>query len=157
MTKHVIFAILALAAGLTALAAEPADSVTIADRINAAGQSAVHQPRKLNERLVREARESHPAEESAKAATSTGGYRIQVFSGNNARTSKGEAGGRAAKISAQFPEYETYVTYDAPYWRLKVGDFPSYEEARAALGILKEAFPAYSREMRLVRDRIKTN
>lgn len=153
-----LFSILLLATAtvIAAGAAEATDSTTIADRINAAGQSTIVQPARLNARLVAtRAAAEVSADDAHQAAAPTGGYRIQVFSGNNARTSKGEAGARAAKISAQFPEHATYVTYDAPYWRLRVGDFRTYEDARGVLSMMKSAFPAYAREMRLVRDRIK--
>lgn len=143
-----------LAAALTA-------ATTIADHINASGVATVSQPAKLNARLApaggnvadseASAGESAAAEKPAKA---TGGYRIQLYSGNNARTAKNEAANRAALVDSQFPEYATYIKYDAPYWRLKAGDFRSYEDASAALSRLKAAMPAYAREMRVVRDRI---
>lgn len=86
-----------------------------------------------------------------------GGYRIQVFSDNNARTAKSEARQRARNISSRFPEYQTYVVYSSPYWRLRVGNFRTMEEANNAADQVKEAFPAYSREIRVVRDRIVVN
>ena len=39
-------------------------------------------------------------------------------------------------------------------WRLRVGDFRSYEEAGNALIQLKKEFPQMAREMRVVRDKI---
>jgi len=149
----------AMAAGLSAQ--EPADTTvtttvtTIADHINASGVATVTQPAKLNARLVAVAAGKTKTDaETAAPARAVGGYRIQLFSGNNARTAKNEATRRAAAVDAQFPEYATYVNYDAPYWRLKVGDFRNYEEASAALSRLKAAMPSYAREMRVVRDRI---
>ncbi len=53
-----------------------------------------------------------------------------------------------------FPELETYVTFTSPFWRLRVGDFRSYEEAGNALIQLKKEFPQMAREMRVVRDKI---
>lgn len=126
---------------------------TIADRINASGKASISQPELLNARLVARVAAEEPAEKPA-TATTTGGYRIQVYSGNNARIAKNEAENRAAMIRGQFPDIAAYVIYDAPYWRLRAGDFSTYEEAAAALGDLKRAFPSFAREMRLVRDRI---
>ncbi len=143
------------ATAAAAFCAEPADSTTIADCINASAKSKVIQPEKLNARLVRNGAHADGADKDAVAPTPTGGYRIQVYSGNNARTSKNEAQARASKISSRFPEHATYVSYDAPYWRLRVGDFRNYDDARAAMGMLKKEYPSYAREMRLVRDRIK--
>lgn len=154
--KRLLLILTAIAAtAAAAFCTEPADSTTIADRINASAASRVIQPEKLNARLVRSGSHSDGGDKDATAAAPTGGYRIQVYSGNNARTSKNEAQARASKISSRFPEHATYVNYDAPYWRLRVGDFRNYEDARAAMGMLKKEYPAYAREMRLVRDRIK--
>ena len=139
-----------------ALAAEPADSLGIIGRLAENPQVTVSQPEKLAARLL-PARSNASAESESGTATpaATGGYRIQVFSGNNPRSARAEAHSRAAAIGAEFPEWATYVTFDSPYWRLKVGDFRSYDDGRAALSLLKKHFPAYAKEMRLVRDRIK--
>ena len=48
----------------------------------------------------------------------------------------------------------TYIIYNSPFFRLRVGDFRSYEEANRALQDLKNAFPQFAREMRVVRDKI---
>jgi hypothetical protein len=49
----------------------------------------------------------------------------------------------------------TYVTSSAPFWRLKVGDFQTFQEARTILLELRKSFPSYGREMSVVKDRIK--
>lgn len=82
------------------------------------------------------------------------GYRVQVFSDNNTRTAKTEANSKQRIISSRFPQYQTYVMYTSPYWRLKVGDFRTQQEATAAADELRKAFPAYSKEIRVVRDRV---
>lgn len=147
--KHLISLIVLMCAALMGSAQ---DSLTIADRINASGKATVTQPEELNARLARHAGiDDAPA---AEAAAPAGGYRIQVFSGNNAATAKRDAESRAAAIRDRFPELATYVIYDAPYWRLRVGDFPSSDHAGTVLGEMKRAFPSFAREMRLVRDRI---
>ena len=46
-----------------------------------------------------------------------------------------------------FPELETSVTFTSPFWRLRVGDFRSYEEAGNALIQLKRGFPQMAREI----------
>lgn len=161
--KRLIYILALLLCSVTSYSQEPqeapevtADSVaavtppTIADHICASGHASVTQPDKLNLRLVRA--EEHEHSNAAHAAA--GGYRIQAFSGNNARTAKRDADNRAAAFAERYPEYATYVTFDAPYWRLKVGDFRTYEDAAAALSEFKHAFPSFAREMRLVRDRI---
>ncbi len=82
------------------------------------------------------------------------GYRVQVYSDNNARTAKGTARQRERAISGAFPQYDTYVTYASPYWRLRVGDFRSQYDAEKAAAEIKRVFPSYGREVRVVRDRV---
>lgn len=91
---------------------------------------------------------------TAAGTVKTAGYRIQVFSDNNARTAKSEARSKAQAISARLPQYSTYVVFQSPYWRLKVGDFLTRTEAENAADEIKKIFPAFSREVRVVKDRI---
>lgn len=86
--------------------------------------------------------------------TKSAGYRVQVFSDNNVRTAKSEARSKAQSIQTRFPQYRTYVVYQSPYWRLKVGDFPTRTEAENVADEIKKVFPAFSREVRVVKDRI---
>jgi len=89
-----------------------------------------------------------------KAKNSRIGYRVQVFSDNNARTAKNEARSKSRIITERFPEYPTYVIFSSPYWRLRVGDFKTQEEARDAADEIKKAFPSFGKEVHVVRDRI---
>lgn len=83
------------------------------------------------------------------------GFRTQVFSGNNQRKSKDEAFQKEREIKELFPEVSTYVTYNAPFWRLRVGDFRSHEEAYQMLRMLMDAFPAYKKEMYIVKEEVR--
>lgn len=86
--------------------------------------------------------------------TSRAGYRVQIFDDNNARTAKHEAQRHRAQVSQRFPEFRTYITFNSPYWRVKVGDFRTRSEAEAAMGAIRQAFPAMGSQLRIVRDRI---
>ena len=81
------------------------------------------------------------------------GYRIQIFSGNNHAASKTEAFQKEAAVKAAVPELTTYVRYSAPFWRLRLGDFLTYEEAYEMLLRFRKTF-AYGREMSIVREKI---
>lgn len=83
------------------------------------------------------------------------GFRTQVFSGNNQRKSKDEAFSKEKEIKELFPDVPTYVTYNAPFWKLRVGDFRSHEEAYHMMRQLMAAFPSYGKEMYIVREEIK--
>ncbi|NDV54848.1 SPOR domain-containing protein [Parabacteroides sp. 52] len=82
------------------------------------------------------------------------GFRTQVFSGNQ-RASKAEALEKEKEIKEVFPDVQTYVNYDAPFWRLRVGDFRTREEADLLLHQLRKAFPVYGKEMYIVPEEIK--
>ena len=160
MKKKCLLIVLSLF-GLFSLthAEEAADTLGIIGRIASNEQLSVNQPEKLAARLL-PVRNDGKAEDEADGETKTtptgnGGYRIQVFSGNNPRTSRSQAHSRSAAIKAEFPEWGTYVNFDSPYWRVKVGDFRTYEDAKAGLALLKNHFPGFAKEMRLVRDRIR--
>ena len=83
------------------------------------------------------------------------GYRTQVFSGNNQRASKDEAFSKEKEIKELFPDIPTYVSYTAPFWKLRIGDFRSHEEAYHMMRQLMAAFPKYGKEMYIVREEIK--
>lgn len=83
------------------------------------------------------------------------GYRAQVFSGNNQRSSKEEAFRKEREIHDAFPDLTTYVTYNAPFWKLRVGDFRTHEEAYQTMRKLMAAFPAYGKEMYIVREEVR--
>ncbi|HBK29311.1 MAG TPA: cell division protein [Parabacteroides sp.] len=83
------------------------------------------------------------------------GYRTQVFSGNNQRKSKEEAFRKEKEIKELFPDVPTYVTYNAPFWRLRVGDFRSHEEAYQMMRQLMDAFPGFAKEMYIVKEEVK--
>jgi len=95
---------------------------------------------------------SHTTQQSIQARGV--GYRIQAFSANNSNNGKVQAQQRARAIAMRFPQYRSYISYNAPSWRLRIGDFKSQEDAQKALQRVRAAFPAYGREMIIVRDRI---
>ncbi|MBR0494036.1 MAG: SPOR domain-containing protein [Muribaculaceae bacterium] len=82
------------------------------------------------------------------------GYRIQAYTDNNPRTAKAAAQRRARDIAMKFPQYRSYISYKAPAWRLRIGDFKTQREAQAALHRIKSVYPKFAREMVIVRDRI---
>lgn len=88
------------------------------------------------------------------AYITTRGYRIQIFSGNNQREAKNEAYSKEEQIKALFPLLDTYVTFQSPFWKLRVGNFRTSEEAHAKLRELKQAFPKW-KEMFIVREHVK--
>ena len=151
--KHLIAFLLAfIPALLTALPAAADDQAPdiVAHIIEADTTTVIQLPDGLDDRL----RYTEPVKEPVKAHNGMAGYRIQVFSDNNVRTAKNEARKKEMTVAARFPQYRTYRIYSAPYWRVRVGDFRTNADAEAAAQALRSAFPAFSREIRVVKDRI---
>lgn len=138
-------------------------TVTIVDHFTSTGGNTVVQPAALMQRLlpILEASEIEEADERRDTPVLSGsrpaGWRVQVFSDNNPRTAKAEASKKERLITAHFPQHQSYVRYNAPYWRLRIGDFRTQQEANALADELRKAFPSYSKEIRVVRDRISLN
>lgn len=66
-----------------------------------------------------------------------GGYRIQLFF-DSEKASVDEA---RSKFMALFPKVDTYVTYTAPNYFLKVGDFRTQLEAEKVKSTVDQQFP----------------
>ena len=81
------------------------------------------------------------------------GFRIQAYTDNNSNA-KAAAQKRARDIAMKFPQYRSYISYKAPSWRLRIGDFKTQREAQEALRRIKSVYPNFAREMVIVRDRI---
>jgi len=82
------------------------------------------------------------------------GFRIQVFMSNNSRTGRSEATHKGNLIREMFPDKATYITYEAPNWKLLAGDFLSREEAEIFKQQLRKAFPDFGKEMYTISDKI---
>lgn len=82
------------------------------------------------------------------------GYRIQAFSGNQ-KQSRAEAESRAREIKSLYPKISADVSYKAPVWRLRIGDFRTHEEATNFMNDLKRKSSYLGNEMNIVTDEIK--
>ena len=159
MTRNSLLFIVALVWGGTTVgrvqaqvAVSDTSIVQYLERPETGGKVKVVQPAELAKRVSRA--EGVIKYDGNKGYAQSSGFRIQVFSDNNYRTAKNNALYKEGLIKEAFPEMETYVTFTSPFWRLRVGDFRSYEEASNALRELKREFPQMAREMRVVRDKI---
>lgn len=82
-------------------------------------------------------------------------YRVQVFSDNHGERSRSEGERKKFAVQRRFPDYPVALGWDSPYWKVKVGIFSSHAEATEAAARIKKAFPAYAREIHVIRDRVK--
>ncbi|MDR2146891.1 MAG: SPOR domain-containing protein [Tannerella sp.] len=85
----------------------------------------------------------------------TKGYRVQVYSGNDQRKSKDHAFYMQDQLRKTYSDIQTYVTYNAPFWKLHVGNYRSYEEASEMLRKLRQDFPQIRNEIYIVEDEIR--
>lgn len=82
------------------------------------------------------------------------GYRVQVFSSNLQRTAKTEAYKIEQELSDAFPEYNVYVSYSAPFWKVRIGDFRTMQEAQALRTEISKQFLTLRNYTYTVRDQI---
>ena len=83
------------------------------------------------------------------------GFRIQVFMGSKLGVARNEATSKQNAIRELFPNLSTYLSYDAPNWKLLAGDFTNREEANIIKQQLQRAFPEFGQEMYIVVSPIK--
>ena len=155
MTARSLFTLLFLAACGTFTAQAQAYSIdtTIVQSLGRSLDGArvvLHQDSALDVRL---SRNSGTLKVDKDGNIATQGYRIQLFS-DNRRNSREEAELRSDVVAQDMPQIPIYVTYLSPFWRLRVGDYRTFEEANAQMQQLKKKFPKYSVEMRIVKDEI---
>lgn len=64
------------------------------------------------------------------------GFRVQVISTNK----RNEATEMKAKVMQLYPDYRTYLDYQAPYFKVRVGDFKNRDEAADLRDKLSSSF-----------------
>ena len=133
------------------------DSIVDALMRNVPGRGTVtiHQSPAIRQMIGRPMDSDRTEEVNGRKYLVSAGYRIQIFSGNNQRSSKDEAFGKEQQIKNQFSDVPTYVSYTAPFWRLRVGDYLSYEEAFRMMQKLVGAFPSFRKEMFITKEEIR--
>ena len=65
------------------------------------------------------------------------GYRIQVFWGGDKRADQQKAQQMANRARGICPNLNTYVEFESPHWRTRVGDFKEHEDAEKYLSKLR--------------------
>ncbi len=69
------------------------------------------------------------------------GYRIQIafYTGNKGRD---EAYKTKSDLVTQYPDYNSYIVFLQPYFKVRIGDFFTKSDALKALEIIKETYPS---------------
>ena len=86
--------------------------------------------------LVKKQSDVNYAVRKANARTARG-YRLLVVNTNK----RDEAISAKTKVYTNFPELEAYLVYQTPYFKLKVGNFRTREEAREYQKLIAPHFP----------------
>jgi len=105
----------------------------------------IHQDKRI-EKIV--------ADNTAGSGAITHGYRVQVFSSNAQRTAKDEAFAIERRLREAFPDLGIYVSYSSPFWKVRVGNFQTSNEARQFSEEILALFPRLKSTTYTVRDRI---
>ncbi len=82
------------------------------------------------------------------------GYRVQIYSSNRQQTAKAEALELEARIKEKVSQ-TVYVQYLPPFWKVRLGDFRAYEEAKEYKKEFVQQFPEMIGDTYIVRDKIK--
>ncbi len=69
------------------------------------------------------------------------GYRVQVFfaSGNEA---KNQANKLRTELRELYPSYESYISYEEPFFKVKIGDFRTKVEAYKLFKNIQSTYPS---------------
>lgn len=153
MSNYKLILLLLIFTYFNVKASETDSILSIVDIIENKSNCNIFQPESLKYRLKSSIDDSINSE--TKTEEKQGGYRIQIYSGNGLR-SKTEAISRENIVKEKYPQYPYYIVYNAPFWRVKVGDFKIKQDAEDFIIELKKEFPSFKREISIVRDRINT-
>ncbi|VBB46106.1 Sporulation domain-containing protein [uncultured Paludibacter sp.] len=86
------------------------------------------------------------------------GYRVQVFSSNNYKTAKTDATRIERQLRNAFPHHQVYVTYASPFWKVRVGNFRTADDAQKLRSDILKIFPELRKDCYTVREnRVKIN
>ena len=82
------------------------------------------------------------------------GYRVQVYSSNQQQYAKSEALDLESKLQERV-NHTIYVQYIPPFWKVRIGDFRSYEDAKEYKKLFVQQYPEMLGDTYIVRDKVK--
>lgn len=81
------------------------------------------------------------------------GYRVQIYSSNEQQSAKGEALELETRLKDKINQ-TLYVQYLTPFWKVRIGDFRTYDEAKEYKKLFVQQFPDLMGDTYIVRDKI---
>ena len=82
------------------------------------------------------------------------GYRVQIYSSNQQQSAKAEAMKLENKLKDKLSQ-TVYVMYMPPFWKVRVGDFRTVEEAKEYKKAVVQEYPDLMGNTYIVRDKIQ--
>lgn len=83
------------------------------------------------------------------------GFRVQIYSSNSQQTAKVEAMNLEKKIlDEQDLDVKVHVIYTPPFWKVRLGDFRTREEANLLKEEIVRRFPELQGDTYIVRDQV---
>lgn len=82
------------------------------------------------------------------------GFRVQIYSSNQQQVAKSEALALENKLKNQVNQ-TIYVVYLPPFWKVRIGDFRNYDDAREYKKNFIQQFPELMGDTYIVRDKVK--
>ena len=82
------------------------------------------------------------------------GYRVQIYSSNQQQTAKAEALNLETNLKDKIQQ-TVYVLYLTPFWKVRLGDFRTYEEAKEYKKLFVQQYPEMMGDTYIVRDKIQ--
>ena len=79
------------------------------------------------------------------------GWRVQIYSSNNQSNAKSGALAVQQQLDGQL-SVALYVIYTPPFWKVRIGDFKTMEEAAEYKKIFVETYPEMQASTYIVRD-----
>ncbi len=83
------------------------------------------------------------------------GYRVQVFSSNHQQLAKSQAFDIEKQLNESGLAVPVYVQYNAPFWKVRLGNFRTQDEAQLLKAEIVRAFPELQADTYIVRDQIQ--
>ena len=82
------------------------------------------------------------------------GYRVQIYSSNRQQTAKSEALELETKLKDKLNQ-TLYVQYLPPFWKVRLGDFRNYEEAKEYKKLFVSQYTELMGDTYIVSDKIQ--
>ena len=113
----------------------------------------IHQDNGVVQKM--QGRQTNVLDEHATTLRTAQGFRVQVFSSNTPRTARTEAQRIESLFKNNRAEAPVYTSFAAPFWKVRVGDCRTCQDAVDLMQKLKAEFPRQSSQMFIVRENVR--